>query len=449
MYVKLFPYMVSGFTVLHTLYMCKTIKPYRVGGISQMIDEQQKEDLKAKLNILDVVAHDGLTIVQRGNKHSTQEHDSLILYPATNSWSWFSQADQRGKTLGGDVYQWYMHNHRCTFSEAHEALAAMAGTLPPVTVTQGHRQAVSTAEAKDYRDFAVTAWNRLQSAEGETVAAYLAKRGISLDAAKRWGLGAHYYKTATENLGWAVVFPYVNTNGQTVCNMRLIDRTDDDKCRHWGQRGGLFGARLAQPSKDKYLFAVEGELNAVSIGAATDSMGVDVVSIGNKSLLDATREQLVALAKGYGGLFTWIDDEQDARKIKDAVPVANCYKSPRRNGKKVDANDMLQQGTLGNYIAILIERHTEAAPQAAPLATAEVGENLSPKGNISPTTPAFLPENCLIVSEVGDITQWVGANVSRRLWQEITHRAKVLGWTIEATEIGELMHVTRLTAGKI
>lgn len=76
-----------------------------------------------------------------------------------------------------------------------------------------------------------------------------------------------------------------------------------------------------------------------------------------------------------------------------------------------------------------------AAPQTATLA--------------APQATAFLPENCVTVGEVGDITFWIGRNVSRRLWQEITQRAKVLGWTIEATEIGELMHVTRLTAGRI
>ncbi len=386
-----------------------------------MLDEQEKEELKTRLSILDVVAHDGLTVVQRGNKYSTQEHDSLILYPASNSWSWFSQADQRGKTLGGDVYQWYMHNHRCSFDEAHGALSRMAGTLPPVTVAQARREAKSSAQAKDYREFAVTAWNRLQSTEGETIAAYLAGRGISLEDAKRWGLGAHYYKMATEDLGWAVVFPYVNTSGQTVCNMRLIDRTEGDKCRHWGQRGGLFGARLAQPGKERYLVAVEGELNAVSIGIACDGMDVDAVSIGNKSLSDAARQQLVTLATGYQRLIVWTDNAPDTQKILQSVSGAIGYKSKILDGKKMDANEMLQQGILGDYIAVLIERHN------APVAIAHAAP----------------------VAITGDLCGYVGATVDAGTWQalqaECTRRYGDL-WHFDAEATGDGWHITHLHA---
>lgn len=326
-----------------------------------MVENQAKDELKNGLSILDVIAHDGLTIVKRGSLYSTQEHDSLILYPATNSWAWFSQADQHGKTLGGDVYQWYMHSHNCSFSEAHQALAAMAGTMPPATVTEAHRQAQSTTKPKDYRQFAIEAMQRLQHVEGEPVAAYLAGRGISLEAAKHCGLGAHHYNTKSEgDLGWAVTFPYANVFGQTVVNMRLISCTGKDKCRHWGQRGGLFGARLCQPHQHKYLFAVEGEINAVSILIAASFLGVDVVSIGgNTSLSDAACQQLVTLAGMYRRLFVWTDEAPDTKKILDAVPSAIGYKSPKSDGKKVDANDMLQHGTLTGYIATILERHAD------------------------------------------------------------------------------------------
>ena len=222
-----------------------------------MLDEQEKEELKTRLSILDVVAHDGLTVVQRGNKYSTQEHDSLILYPASNSWSWFSQADQRGKTLGGDIFAWYMQNHGCNFAEAHNALSAMAGTLPPATVARARREAKSSTQERDYSDDAKAAMERLQHAEGKPVAVELVRRGIPLDVARRWGIGAHYWG---EKLGWSITFPRRNTNGKVIINCRLIERTEGDKCRRMGTGHGLFGARLAQPSKDKYLFAVEGEL---------------------------------------------------------------------------------------------------------------------------------------------------------------------------------------------
>lgn len=325
-----------------------------------MVENQAIDSLKERINILDVIARDGLTVVQRGNKYSTQEHDSLILYPATNSWAWFSQSDQHGKTLGGDVYQWYMHSHGCNFSEAYSALAAMAGTLPPATVTVAHRQTKTSAQAKDYRQFAAEAMQRLQSAEGEPVAAYLAGRGISLQAAKHCGLGAHHYNTASEgDLGWAVTFPYVNTSGQTVVNMRLIGCTGKDKCRHWGQRGGLFGVELCQPHQHKYLFSVEGEINDVSVWIASSFMGVDVVSIGSNTSLSGAIKHLAPLAGRYRRLFAWTDEAGDTKKILAAIPGAIGYKSPKPDGQKVDANDMLQRGLLTGYIATLLERHAD------------------------------------------------------------------------------------------
>lgn len=324
-----------------------------------MVEKQVIDEVKGRLSILDVIAHDGLTVVQRGNKFSTQEHESLILYPATNSWARFSQADQQGKTLGGDVYQWYQHYHSCSFKEAHSALSAMAGTLPQATVAQGHRISTSSAVAKDYREFAVSAWNKLQSSDGEAVATYLASRSISLESAKRWGLGAHYYKTKTgSDLGWAVTFPSVNTSGKTSVNMRLIQRTED-KCRLWGQRDGLFGVKQCSPNKRKYLFAVEGELNCVSIGQAAGYMGVDAVSIGNKSLSDEALTQLVALGVQYRGVLVWTDEAADTQRILASVPGAIGYKSPKPDGQKLDANDMLQRGILSGYIATLLERHAD------------------------------------------------------------------------------------------
>ena len=385
-----------------------------------MIGITDIDQTKAKLSILDVIANDGLTIVQRGNKYSTQEHDSLILYPDSNSWAWFSQADQHGQTLGGDVYAWYQHIHRCSFSEAHSALLAMAGTLPPATVTTAHRTEKSNAEAKDYREFAVTAWNRLQDCE--EVATYLVQRGISLESAKRWGLGAHRYQTKNEgDLGWAVTFPYVNVFGQTVVNMRLIERNDKDKCRHWGQRGGLFGARLAKPSKRKYLFAVEGELNCVSIGQAAAWLGVDVVSIGNKSLHESALAQLISLATGYRRLFVWTDDAPDTQKIIGSVPGAIGYKSPKPDGQKMDANDMLGQGILSEYIATLLERHI------VPVDTARI-------------TPQSI---------TGDLTSYVGATVSLATWASLHNDcARRYGnlWRFEAVPVGDLWHIQRLTA---
>lgn len=56
------------------------------------------------------------------------------------------------------------------------------------------------------------------------------------------------------------------------------------------------------------------------------------------------------------------------------------------------------------------------------------------------------PDNCVMVSSVGDVTRWVGRNVSPRLYTEIEKRINALGWTMEAIAAGHLLKVTRITA---
>ena len=320
----------------------------------------QKSEILEKISIADIVSRSGLTVVQRGSKLTTMEHESLVLYPEKNTWAWFSQTNQMGKPLGGNVIDWYMHINRCDFKTA---LNALAGNAVSVTTAPSHKveKRAAAATNRDYRAFALECMENLPCMAFAPCMAYLAQRGISLDTAQRFGIGAHHYRTSTEgDLGFAVTFPYRNVGDQTVVNMRLIERTSGDKCRHWGQRGGLFGEKLCKPAADKYLFAVEGELNAVSIAVAADWLGVDVVSTGNKSLSDPVRDKLVGLASGYRRLFVWTDEAQDTQKILASATGAIGYKSPAVDSKKIDANDMLIGGALTGYVSGIIAEHADS-----------------------------------------------------------------------------------------
>ena len=53
-----------------------------------------------QLDIVEVVAATGLTVVKVGANWSTREHDSLMLWPRTRSWFWFARG------VGGDVIAW-------------------------------------------------------------------------------------------------------------------------------------------------------------------------------------------------------------------------------------------------------------------------------------------------------------------------------------------------------
>jgi DNA primase len=87
----------------------------------------QIDELK-QVNILDLAKHVGFTVVERGNKYTTEEHDSLVLYPDSNSWFRFSD------DKGGDPISFLMYWTGVDFKRACEQLENMAGVLPAVRI---------------------------------------------------------------------------------------------------------------------------------------------------------------------------------------------------------------------------------------------------------------------------------------------------------------------------
>lgn len=69
-----------------------------------------------QLDIVEVVAASGLTVIKVGANWSTREHDSLMLWPQTHSWYWFSRG------VGGGVIDWVKYVQHCEFTEACEYL---------------------------------------------------------------------------------------------------------------------------------------------------------------------------------------------------------------------------------------------------------------------------------------------------------------------------------------
>ncbi len=335
-----------------------------------MIEQTDIERVNTQLRIEDVVAASGLTVVNRGNKYTTAEHDSLILYPATNSWAQFSQSGQQGKTLGGRVLDWFTKWERLPFIEAYAKAEAMRGSVPAATVSQArptHRRQTEQP-ATDYRQQAVAAAKRLGTPAGEVVAAYLDSRGIDYVTARAWGLGAHdwYGKPA-------VALPHSDGQRVTV-KLRLLPPTKDgDKCRWLGDPHSIFGEHmLPHCAEDKRtLIATEGELNAVSVWAAVGRytpprqpgqpaggyLPVDAVSFGNKTVPAHLQDRLIALAKPYRHVIVWTDESEDTQRILAAIPGAIGIKTQYDNGVKLDANEMLQRGLLAGFVAALLDKY--------------------------------------------------------------------------------------------
>lgn len=324
-----------------------------------MIDQADIDRVNEQLRIEDVVAASGLTVVNRGSKFTTQEHDSLILYPLTNSWARYSQAGEKGKTLGGGVLDWFTKYEHMPFVDAYTKAAGMLGGLPPATVHKARPLAKQRVESvKDYREEAKVALRCLGTPAGEAVVTYLDSRGIDYMAAKAWGLGAHDWHGKP-----AVSFPHSDGQRVTV-KVRLLPPTaPSDKCRWLGSAHVLFGEHMLPrcAEKRRTLFAIEGETNAVSIWvAAGRHLPVDAVSFGNKTVPSHLQDRLITLAKLYKHVFIWTDESEDTRKILAAIPGAIGIRTQYSGDVKLDANELLQRGWLAGYVAALIDRHATA-----------------------------------------------------------------------------------------
>lgn len=93
------------------------------------------QTIKDRIRLEELIG-ETMTIEGRGRLLSTQEHDSLKIRTDWQRWFWYSKGDAQG-----DIFDWYMMQHRCDFRTALEALAAKAGVeLEPLTPAQQQAQ---------------------------------------------------------------------------------------------------------------------------------------------------------------------------------------------------------------------------------------------------------------------------------------------------------------------
>lgn len=96
------------------------------------------------------------------------------------------------------------------------------------------------------------------------------------------------------------------------------------------------------------LVIVEGEINAMSIWQVANGWRWDVLSLGSESqkLPDGGR----LLAERYGRTIVWMDKADVAKKMMSQIPGSVAISSPIVDGRKVDANDMVQTGQLAEFL---------------------------------------------------------------------------------------------------
>lgn len=99
------------------------------------------------------------------------------------------------------------------------------------------------------------------------------------------------------------------------------------------------------------LVICEGELNAISIWQVTEPWRWDVLSLGSESA--KLSQAAIDYARNFGRVLVWMDRAPVARDLVALLmPLAFGVNSPaREGGGKLDANDLLRLGKLGEFLA--------------------------------------------------------------------------------------------------
>ena len=264
----------------------------------------------------------------------------------------------------------------------------VGGSLPVATA------APSTPAPKERKeqgaDWAQGALRKLATAQAKLLAdddagaagrAYLLGRGLQPETWAAYGVGLadvalpgtwdETTKTHTQPLQPAIVLPWFAQGGRRLVALRyrfLQNHTYTiGEIEQHTKQTALYGSDFTQklfggqtlpefvfmpatmPSAERgrALLICEGETNAMSVYQVAHESRLDVLSIGSESA--ALPENFSAWAGRYGQILTWLDRSDLAAKVALKLQGAHAIASKSMSG--CDANDLLQQGLLGAFLA--------------------------------------------------------------------------------------------------
>jgi len=153
----------------------------------------------------------------------------------------------------------------------------------------------------------------------------------------------------------AIVIPWYRAGRLCAIRYRFLEKQGDHKqTALFGSSfsGVMFGGQVWGNNIPELstLLICEGELNACSIWQASQYTHLDVLSMGSETA--TIPPAMIEHANKYANVICWFDKEEIAIKAAELLPNAHPVKSP--GGK--DANDLLQAGLLGAFLAIHREK---------------------------------------------------------------------------------------------
>jgi hypothetical protein len=277
----------------------------------------------------------------------------------------------------GDVIAFVQWLEGCTFTEACTRLTG--GSLPAAREKRApaRKQEPPAWRLPDWQRRALALVNEAQellfvAPEGEAARAYLEGRGLHSGTWLTYGLG--YTLTAAlpgtdgKQRAPALAMPWLVAGQVRAVRYRFLEVQEytDTKGKERAEKqtaqagsgfaGVLFGGQALEreQAESRVLVLLEGEINAMSVHQVASAAGVDVLSVGSESQ-SLTSAMVQALSR-YRQIFCWFDRPERARAAQKALPGSVPLQSPGG----ADANDLLQQGMLGGFLAYMRWQHSPA-----------------------------------------------------------------------------------------
>lgn len=322
------------------------------------------EQVKEKTDLVGLVGQ-SYTVTGRaeGLTRSTVEHDSLVIWPKTQTWYWFSRG------VGGDCLDWVQYVHGCSLGDAIALLAQAAGVeLRPLTAEEGearsqaqaqgrilalaaahyHENLMSHPDGQAAREYVLSRGWTVETMRGEMVGCTLGNhprlasddnKGLSLDRKLREaGLLDHPAARAVLSIPADMIVYVHRRRGQVVY---LSGRSIVGK-RHYNLPESLVGGKMPYWNNSRgggACVLVEGQADAISLG----QLGVQAVALCGVAVGEGGWEEIGAVVSHVG-----LDADEAGRKmalevaagIDPLLPVVEWSRADEKDGPK-DGNAWL------------------------------------------------------------------------------------------------------------
>ena len=276
--------------------------------------------------------------------------DRFVLKRTNDGWRWLCRHCTDGKYL--DAIDYLQRRDNLSFAEAVKTLG---GGLAPSPLRRPPVQPEPQQDAAAIERLTQTAFQASTTIDGdsplaERVRAYLYRRGFLPPTLERALLGAaEVYDPKAGRKRPAVSIPYFNPKlDARAVKYRFAD-DDPNGLRYVMEKGSAAGFYYLPETLGHFdrLLVVEGELNLLSLAQVVPEL--DLISTGSQSLSEGMKRALSKLAGRYRKAWVWMDEPQKAAETARLLR-GTPLQTPRADGQKWDANRLLQEDMLHDFI---------------------------------------------------------------------------------------------------